>query len=307
MFGNKKRRVHLGRTLLINNELERSRFVVKHPFWGFIIYGIIAYVILFTSGTLAGGVDSFLNGSSSWLASGISYVFYTLFAIIAVKGIFILSKDMYFGKNVVASFLMAIPFLAVLFLLIYITKDQALSDEELGSALFAGSVEEFVFRFIPVVCYKRPGVKKTSDLNIALISSAVFLAYHIPNILIAGNESILKTLVSFPYIAFIGFYLTAVYIRSGSILMCMILHTINNITAIKLTTPSVTGMDIIFIGVGFVLASFAYAVLTRTIFMEKFKKKYDLVVSKINKVFSFMNKRKAKTIKHNPKYYKKTR
>ena len=106
------------------------------------------------------------------------------------------------------------------------------------SMCFVGFLEEVIFRGL---LFK--AMSKSSLLAAIIVSSLTFGAGHIVNLLMGAP--VLETLLQLVYASAIGFFFTAVFIKTGSILPCIISHIIVNATSAFALTPSVTGLVLI--------------------------------------------------------------
>ena len=287
-----KRKVRLGRTLLVNKKAEESLFFVQHPLLASIIMGAVFFVLIFILGTVSSVQGASIFGTDLKLSAGISAAFNSLLFVIFAETFMIIAKDMKFGSSFVSAMLMSVPF-AIYLAIMNMNSGRAVSPEDIGTAIFAGALEEVVFRFIPVVCYKRPGVKKTPDAKIALISAVLFGIYHIPNLAI--SENIVYELMGIFFAMFTGFYFAGVYLKSGIILAPMALHIANNIVFAKIGENTVLG--IVSLAVSAVLAVFTFNVLRKETFLEK-------TGAFLEKKLSFL-KKKPKIAPAKQGYYKK--
>lgn len=99
------------------------------------------------------------------------------------------------------------------------------------SMVLVGFLEEVIFRGL-LFQAMRPGGETTA----IVVSSLTFGVGHIVNLLLGAP--LLETLLQLVYASAIGFCFTAVFIRSGSILPCILAHAVTNATSILAPEPS---------------------------------------------------------------------
>ena len=258
------KRVRLGRTLLVDKKFEKTLYFVRHPLAASVVLGTLFYVWCFAASML-GTYQHAQIGASLELISGISAGFNALLFVIMFEVFFVIAKDMWFRSNWFSAGLMSLPFIGYMFF-VNIGSNEKVAVSTIGTAIFAGFIEEIAFRFIPVVCYKRPGVRQYSNISIAVISAVLFAIYHIPNVM--GAESKLYGMISLVYALFMGFYFAGIYLKSGNILLPIGLHIANNIVASKVPDGSI--MSIVSLGFSAILVVFTVGVLRKESFTEKF-------------------------------------
>lgn len=99
------------------------------------------------------------------------------------------------------------------------------------SMVLVGFLEEVIFRGL-LFQAMRPEGEKTA----ILVSSLTFGVGHIVNLLLGAP--LFETLLQLVYASAIGFCFTAVFIRSGSLLPCILAHAVTNATSILSPEPN---------------------------------------------------------------------
>ena len=93
----------------------------------------------------------------------------------------------------------------------------------------AGTVEETVFRGLPVSYLMRQNKKKSHIIWIAIVTSLIFGSVHGFNFF--AGATLLAALLQVISASAAGFLLCALFIRSGSLLPSMLMHAINDVYA----------------------------------------------------------------------------
>lgn len=103
-----------------------------------------------------------------------------------------------------------------------------------GMSLMAGCCEEATFRGLPASYLMRQWDKEKQVLTTVLFTSTIFGLFHISN-LVAGAD--LKSTVLQVYTSFcMGVLLCAIYLRTGNLLVTIILHTLHDIVSVMDTS-----------------------------------------------------------------------
>lgn len=102
------------------------------------------------------------------------------------------------------------------------------------SMCFVGFLEELIFRglLFKAMC-------KTNLTTAVIVSSLTFGAGHIVNLLL--GEPVFETALQLVYASAIGFFFTAVFLRTGSLLPCIVSHILVNATSAFARSPSPAG------------------------------------------------------------------
>ena len=90
------------------------------------------------------------------------------------------------------------------------------------SMLFVGFLEEIIFRG-----FLFKGICKSNVTRAIVISAVTFGVGHIVNLL--NGYDIVRNIIQIVYAVCVGFMLVFIFYRTGSIIMCVAFHSINNI------------------------------------------------------------------------------
>lgn len=93
------------------------------------------------------------------------------------------------------------------------------------SMICVGLIEELIFRGLLYKALRRDGVKQAM-----LISSLTFGIGHIVNLL--SGAPVVSTLLQIGYATALGFLFTVLFERSGSLIPCVVTHSVNNALSI---------------------------------------------------------------------------
>ena len=90
------------------------------------------------------------------------------------------------------------------------------------SMLFVGFLEEIMFRG-----FLFKGICKSNVKSAIVISSVTFAIGHIVNLL--NGADVFRTVIQIVYAVCVGFLLVFIFYRTGSLVMCIVFHSLNNI------------------------------------------------------------------------------
>ena len=132
-------------------------------------------------------------------------------------------------------------------------------------ALGAGTVEEAIFRVLPVSVMMRTYKDKGSYIPALILTPIIFGAIHMVNVL--AGQAVGFTIIQAVSAAAIGVFFGALYIRTGSIVPSMVLHVLHDFLGslqanqtTGVASGPVTTLDIITI-ILIILAAIAIAVM----------------------------------------------
>lgn len=99
-----------------------------------------------------------------------------------------------------------------------------------GQFLFGGGLEEAGWRGYLLPCFYR----KYNILLSSVLVSIIWVLWHLPYFLIPGSMQAGGSFLSYSLIGIItGFILTAIYLLTGSVLLCMLFHSWQNTIVIS--------------------------------------------------------------------------
>ena len=112
----------------------------------------------------------------------------------------------------------------------------------LGLALMAGFCEETAFRGLPLSYLMRQWKDEKKIPAALLLTSLLFALVHGSNLL--GGANLGSTLVQIVFALLIGFFLGAIYLRSGNLWPAIVVHVLNDVIAF-LNTTAISGGTIV--------------------------------------------------------------
>lgn len=271
--------------------MEKQSFSYRHPYLGGILAIIVYFIIMNLVGTILGFVLHLFGGKTltDEMAMEIGIIIAAILCLIIhrfrhrkekYKGALIFrrsaAKDIWKCVLIVGliDILMNIPS--------WLTLEGGIRSVVLPTAaslctsVFAGVNEEIIFRAIPVsiMMRKKPGVVRI--YGSVIITAIIFAALHISNLFAGATGAfiILQLITAF----ILGTFFAAVYIRSGSILVPIIFHTLHDLLAFMDprqasgvgTMDSISMMDIwilLLSGIPFIIG--AFYLLRRSVWKEE--------------------------------------
>lgn len=114
----------------------------------------------------------------------------------------------------------------------FIGHEVAFTLSGLGVALMAGLGEEMFIRVLPISVMMRDWMDEKHIIFISYSTAVIFGIIHFMNI--GGGASLEITLIQVLSATGIGVMFAAFYLRTGNILLCMILHTVHDMLALML-------------------------------------------------------------------------
>ena len=132
------------------------------------------------------------------------------------------------------------------------------------SMIFVGFLEEIIFRG-----FLFKGICKSNVTRAIVISSVTFAVGHIVNLL--NGYDIAQQLIQIVYAVAVGFMLVFIFHRTGSIIMCIVFHALNNsLTAFAATNwGEASALNMIMLAVRLVI------MIAYTVYIVKFIPKRD--------------------------------
>lgn len=112
----------------------------------------------------------------------------------------------------------------------------------LGLALMAGFCEEAAFRGLPLSYLMRQWKDEKKIPTALLLTSLLFALVHGVNLL--GGANLGSTVVQIAFALFIGFFLGAIYLRSGNLWPAIVVHVLNDVIAF-MNTASISGGTVV--------------------------------------------------------------
>lgn len=127
--------------------------------------------------------------------------------------------------------------------------------------LCVGFLEEVIFRGLLFKAIARDNIKSA-----IIISSVTFGIGHIINLFNGSGMNLLNNLCQIVFAIAVGFLLVTIFYRSGSLLPCIIVHSvINMLSTFANDTNLITEMHLLHLAVLIVIAVAYTLILTRTI------------------------------------------
>lgn len=201
------------------------------PVIGCLLYTVLGAILYMVLAAFIGGLIDAATTKQMIIAPLLAAVFSILYAVIYQKK----NKDVFDGifkwENMGFGFLLLIPVLVfallTLILAATITKHKmGFSVSLAASAIMAGVCEEITYRGIPAAHMMRCYNDSKKIWVVMLLTSFLFSFIHAFNILsgAAVGFTLLQLLRAFT----LGMLLCAAYLRTGSIIPCIVLHFLND-------------------------------------------------------------------------------
>lgn len=131
----------------------------------------------------------------------------------------------------------------------------------LGSMLFVGFLEEIIFRGFLFRAMAKDGVRSA-----VIVSSITFGIGHIVNLFNGSGAGIVENLCQIAYAVAFGFLFVLIFYRGGSLVPCIISHSIVNMLSVFVNESAVTDTVNIILSLSLCAVVTAYcAVLHRTL------------------------------------------
>lgn len=184
-------------------------------------------------------------------------IFISLVLILWIKKNELLNKyGLYQIKGRASQYLFFIPLILISTVNFWFGFDVGYSNIEIVllviSMFFVGVIEEIIFRGFLFKALSRKNI-----MTAIIISSVTFGVGHIVNLL--NGADFMMTLFQLCYAIAIGFIFTIVFYRTGSLIPCIISHSIINVTSVFSADGTKEMNEIIAIGI--VILSVIYALI----------------------------------------------
>ena len=185
--------------------------------WGYFLYQIIAAIFMMVLG------DNFI-GYGAAIGAIIALVIHKAWFSPEYKGS--IGVPVFRSKDIKYAFIFIAVLIVVLDLLSFVGNEVGFSMVSLGTALMAGIGEEMYARTLPISVMMRDWMDEKHIPFIAYSTAIIFGLIHFINM--TGGASLEDTLVQVVIATGLGVMFAALYLRTGNILLCMILHTVHD-------------------------------------------------------------------------------
>lgn len=206
----------------------REHKVLRHPIAAFfllILWGSSFYQVF---GLIAKGVlgDNF-TGLGAAIAAVIALVIHKAWFSPEFKGS--VSAPKFRSKDVMFGFLGFTLMIVVMDVANLVTHEVAFSLAIVGNALMAGIGEEMSIRVLPVSVMMRDWMDEKHIPFVTYSSAILFGLIHFTNM--RAGAALVDTVMQVISAIGIGVLFAAVYLRTGNILLCIILHALHDLLA----------------------------------------------------------------------------
>lgn len=236
---------------------EEHRFVTSKPVLASICLSFLALFLVPQAPSMLKWIISHVEALAAY-----DWVF-SLIALLIVTGICLLLYKKWFSPefsgmlngNLKEGFFLLLPLVVywvITLVYAFIFERDTLAFHMSGAivdtSVTAGVLEELCFRGILIATLLRQWRKKDKFLQAAIVSGVYFGLIHALNAF--GGANPLRTLLQVLNAGFLGVFMAANYMRSGSVLPVMIAHSLHDIAAIGVASD-VSDSGIITGGIGF--------------------------------------------------------
>ena len=125
-----------------------------------------------------------------------------------------------------------------------------------ATMLCVGFVEEIIFRG-----FLFKSLEKDNTKTAIIISSVTFGLGHLLNLLSSGLENILPNVCQVFYSMAIGFLFVIIFYRGGSLIPCILTHSLVNAFSIFQNTQAITPLIEILMSIAIILVAIIYAII----------------------------------------------
>jgi len=125
----------------------------------------------------------------------------------------------------------------------------------IASMICVGFVEEVIFRGLLFNAMRKDGLRSA-----VIVSSLTFGIGHIVNLFNGSGAQLLSTLCQVGYAAAIGFLFVILFLKTGSLLPCIVTHSAVNALSVFSNNGGITVAQEIFSAVAIAVIALAYAV-----------------------------------------------
>lgn len=182
--------------------------------WGYVFYQIIGSIFLISLG------DNYL-GYGAAVGAIIALVIHKAWFSPEFKGSIGIPK--FRSKDIKYAYFLLTSVTVVIDLIPLVENGYSFSFVSLGTALMAGIGEEMFVRALPISVMMRDWMDDKHIPFITYSTAIIFGLIHLINL--TGGESLGDTLAQVVVATGMGVMFGACYIRTGNILLCMLLHT----------------------------------------------------------------------------------
>ncbi len=266
--------------------MNKKRLLVDRPYLGAIISIPLLYILIPTFAALITMIPEAILGVELQAITTFSTAAMALIFLLIYKrhlrrekfkGVFFSTKA--YKKDVFIAVLIAavIDILCVLFWAIFmlggLDKLVAPTITTICFGLFAGVLEETVFRAVPISIMMKNNPDDKRIIYSVILTSLIFGCVHFTNLGEGAMLSVTIMQVVFSLVA--GIFWAAIYLRTGSIALPMIFHVLHDIVNMMLPTnvtgamlqDSITAADLISnAAFGITLLALAFYMLRKTNF-----------------------------------------
>ena len=209
----------------------RKHKILDHPVLSLFLLPVVALAIITCFSFLSGFLIRYLAVGELY-----AYVAEILisFLVLLIFRIWIKPfKGMLGVKHLLHGLIMLLPVTAVVLINLYQPmQEQKLTIQTVLMGFAPGVLEEVVFRGIPLSNYMRCMPQKNEIRKGVWISGIVFGLMHATNVFLGANG--FATAMQVLYATGFGILFGAVFIRTGTLLPCIIAHSLVDITAFTL-------------------------------------------------------------------------
>ena len=224
------------------NKTRKHSFVDRFPVIASILLCFLGLAVDQTGATFISTVFPGLFGSFSWILDLLSLAIVTALILFVYKWWFRPEFSGMMSGNIKDGFIMLLCPILVYWILNYgytfIFERETLGFQFNGSvirtACTAGVVEELCFRGLLICTLLRIWRKKDGYLKAAVVSAIVFGLIHAGNA--ATGADLGRTALQVIDAGFMGLLFAGVFIRCGSLIPAMVVHSVHDIIAIGLFT-----------------------------------------------------------------------
>lgn len=206
-----------------------------NPIVGWLLFTVLGFFIYMFLGTiLIGGIaGAFFDDKETvaYLSAIAASLIYVIIYDSANRKTF---DGVFKAQNMKLGFLTFTPFLVVMAIALIFTyciqgQQANFSWKMLLVSLYAGICEEIVFRAVPAAHMMRCYNDEKKIMLVCILTSILFALVHCTNLLQGADLGF--TFIQLGNAFALGMILCTAYLVSGSIIPCMIIHTLNDIIA----------------------------------------------------------------------------
>lgn len=213
--------------------------VLSHPilamillmFWGFIFYSVFAAIAEI-------GLGEEYGGWGAAIGAVLALIIHKAWFRPEFKGS--IRKLGFPSKDVKIAFLGFSAFVLIIDVLGFIGHEIAFTIPNLGLALMAGIGEEMFVRVLPISVMMRDWMDEKHVPFITYATAVIFGLIHLSNISVGAPVDI--TMIQIVIAIGIGIIFAAVYLRTGNILLCIILHTVHDMLSFMIVGGTENGV-----------------------------------------------------------------